>query len=303
VNKEENTKILEIDKSMRKIPFGKFLNIYNCRTANRKALDYVMVGGVTTTLLKHILKKNIVDIVIAVDFEEGKIFPSAALIKEPKLIEKTAGSRYLPSFSLSILKDIINNEEIQKIAIVTVPCQAYVIEKLREIDAYKKYVDKIDFIFTLICGNGFPSREEVESFLETKGIDTKKELNVYREKELKKPFLNPMNKNRYVYISKGRKEKSLSSKDVFRSRGKITCGAICPDYTGIASDISLGGSGMSKNLVITRSEKGDKLLKDTIFKEKILQRFKFSSLNKIVVKFMGNHKREKIREVYKETFT
>ncbi|NPD88966.1 MAG: 4Fe-4S binding protein [Asgard group archaeon] len=302
--RERNDSILKIEPKMNKIPFGEIISLYNCKSGRRDRKEFAMVGGAVTSILECAIKEGIIDGAITIDFSSGRIFPSSVLITNPDDLLRVAGSRYLPTYSLYILKELHMMDNISSVAIVTLPCQAYVIDKIRKDNDTKELIKKIKVVITLLCGNGLPSRDEVAEFLSKQGLNLENHnFKAYREKAVSKPYLNPMNKNRYVYEENSGKKKSFASKRVFHTRGEKHCGLICPDYTGIASDISVGGSGLSKNIVITRSDEGEKLTKLAIDKGYLVKLSKFSKLNRIVVNFMGNRKRENIRKAYKRTFT
>jgi coenzyme F420-reducing hydrogenase beta subunit len=300
----ENDSILNVEPTMKKIPFGKIINIYNCKSSREDRKNFAMVGGAVTSLLECALKERIIDAAVAVDFNEGEILPSPKLITDSLELMQAAGSRYLPTFSLKILKEVSESKDISSIAIVSLPCQAYAIEKLSREEETKKLTEKIKLVITLLCGNGLPSRNEVSSFLREKGMKLERgNFKVYREKTTSKPYLNPMNKNRYVYEENSGKRRSFASKRIFRTRKDIHCGILCPDYTGYSCDISAGGSGLSRNIIITRTSVGENLVKEAFDKKYLIRYSKFSLINRIAVNFMGNYKRERVREIYKKLFT
>lgn len=302
--KEKNTKVLEIEPKMKKIPFGEIIDIYNCKSGRKDRKNFAMVGGAVTSLLECALKEQIVEGVVAIDFSSGKILPSSKLITNSDDLLEAAGSRYLPTFSLEILKQLKEMNNISTIAIVTLPCQAYAIDKLRNNKETEELTKKIKLVITLLCGNGLPSRNEVAEFLSRKGMNLENHnFKTYREKAVSKLYLNPINKNRYVYEENNGKRKSFASKRVFRSRGERHCGIICPDYTGVASDISVGGSGISRNIVITRTKEGEKTVTLALEKGYLIKLDKFSKLNRIIVNFMGNYKKEEIRKAFQKIFS
>ncbi|MCG3222706.1 MAG: Coenzyme F420 hydrogenase/dehydrogenase, beta subunit C-terminal domain [Candidatus Heimdallarchaeota archaeon] len=302
--KERNTKVLKIEPKMKKIPFGEIIDIYNCKSGRRDRKEFAMVGGTVTSLLECSLKEQIVDGVIAIDFSSGKILPSPKLIINPDDLLKAAGSRYLPTFSLEILKELNKIDNISTVAIVTLPCQAYAIDKLRNNKETEELTKKIKLVITLLCGNGLPSRDEVAEFLSRSDLNLEnRNFKAYREKSTSRPYLNPMNRNRYVYEENSGKRKSFASKRVFRSKGERHCGNICPDYTGVASDISVGGSGISRNIVITRTKEGEKTVSLALEKGYLIKLDKFSKLNRMIVNFMGNYKREEIRKAFQKIFS
>ncbi len=301
--KESNKKINQYFSKFKSIPFGFFNNLYNCKTTKKDIRDHAMVGGATLAILSCTLKEKEVDKIIATEFIENKQFPTAVSTNSYDRLLKSGGSKYLPTMSLEILKEISQDEKINSCIITTLPCQAYVIEKLRNQKETEDLVKKIKYVITLLCGSGLPTREDVEVFLKKKKIETNpNDLEIHRERRKKLWRINPQHEERYIYKSEDGREYDFSSKQILRTRKKPNCSSICPDYTGIHSDISIGGSSISRNLIITRTEKGEELVKEAISKGYLKDLKKFNFLERIIIKFMGNNKRKINREYYKKLF-
>jgi len=301
----DNQEIKILDKKMKNVPFGKFQAYLITQAKKEEIMNHAMTGGTATALLLFLLEKEIVDSVLAIDFEEIGIFPSAKFISTEKELTKAAGSKYLPTFSLAKLRELEENNEKQKVALIVLPCQAYAINKLKKIDEFKKINNKIEFVISLFCGNGLPNKQEVEMFLAKKNfqIEGDEEISAKRIKEDKKGIINPMNKNRYVYTKTHSKySKSFSSRKIFKSKGKTNCSRICPDYTGYYSDLSIGAVGFKTNIIVARNEKATRIVQRAIKEGYLVQKKKPSLFNYLAIKIMGDKKREKIADVFYKLF-
>ncbi|MHA1218798.1 MAG: Coenzyme F420 hydrogenase/dehydrogenase, beta subunit C-terminal domain [Candidatus Heimdallarchaeaceae archaeon] len=302
VDIERNEQIKDVHPKIAKVPLGSFKEIWNGFSSSRKTRNVTMAGGVTTSLLYTALSENVVDAVLIPEFTEKKQNPRGKLISNPEELLLSGGSKYLPTLSLDKLNEIANNQDIERIAITTLPCQAYVIKKMFLDTQYEKLVKKIHLVLTLFCGSGIPYREDVELFLKAKGVtESLSELKVIRRRERRIWRINPQAIERYIFITKDGKEVSISSSRILRCKTKSNCSTICPDYTGYFSDISIGASHISANIIVARTEKGRELVKLAIEKEFIKTQY-FSKINNFLINFMGNNKRNLKRKSYRDFF-
>ncbi len=299
---EKNDQIKDIHSKIAEVPLGRFKEIWNGFSSSRKTRNVTMVGGVTTSLLHTALSENVVDAVLIPEFTEKKQNPRGKLISNPEELLQSGGSKYLPTLSLDRLDEIANNQDIDRIAITTLPCQAYVIKKMFLDTQYEKLVKKIHLVLTLFCGSGIPYRDDVEFFLKAKGVtESLSELKVIRRREKRIWRINPQDIERYIFITKDGKEVSISSSRILRCKTKSNCSTICPDYTGYFSDVSIGASHISSNIIIARTEKGRKLVNLAIEKE-IIKTRNFSKINNFLINFMGKNKRDLKRKSYQKFF-
>ncbi|MCG3260054.1 MAG: Coenzyme F420 hydrogenase/dehydrogenase, beta subunit C-terminal domain [Candidatus Heimdallarchaeota archaeon] len=302
VDIERNEQIKDVHPKIAKVPLGCFKEIWNGFSSSRKTRNVTMSGGVTTSLLYTALSENVVDAVLIPEFTEKKQNPRGKLISNPEELLLSGGSKYLPTLSLDKLNEIANNQDIERIAITTLPCQAYVIKKMFLDTQYEKLVKKIHLVLTLFCGSGIPYRDDVELFLKAKGVtESLSELKVIRRRERRIWRINPQAIERYIFITKDGKEVSISSSRILRCKTKSNCSTICPDYTGYFSDISIGASHISANIIVARTEKGRELVKLAIEKEFIKTQY-FSKINNFLINLMGNNKRNLKRKSYHEFF-
>jgi len=302
VDIDRNEQIKDVHPKIAKVPLGSFKEIWNGFSSSRKTRNVTMAGGVTTSLLYTALSENVVDAVLIPEFTEKKQNPRGKLISNPEELLLSGGSKYLPTLSLDKLNEIANNQDIERIAITTLPCQAYVIKKMFLDTQYEKLVKKIHLVLTLFCGSGIPYRDDVELFLKAKGVtESLSELKVIRRRERRIWRINPQAIERYIFITKDGKEVSISSSRILRCKTKSNCSTICPDYTGYFSDISIGASHISANIIVARTEKGRELVKLAIEKEFIKTQY-FSKINNFLINFMGNNKRNLKRKSYRDFF-
>ena len=302
--RESNDKISSYYTPFSEIPIGDFANLYNCSTGKKEVLNHSMVGGTTLTLLILALEEKLVDAVIITDFEKGKQFPVSKVTKEKSIVLKSGGSRYLPTFSLQILDQIEKDNSIQSVAITTLPCQAYAIKKLSMQEETRRLIEKVKFVFTLLCGSGLPSRRDIEQFLIKQNIESDlSQLEVYSKKEKKFWRLNPQAQRRYIYMEEDGSKYDFSSSRILRTKTFPNCSSLCSDYTGFFSDISIGGANIASNFVIARTNEGDNLVKKAIEKGYLMKKKRFSKLDELIIIFMGKNKREKNRNAFQKIFS
>lgn len=302
IDVERNEQIKDDHPKISDVPLGRFKEIWNGFSSSRKTRNATMVGGVTTSLLYAALSENVVDSVLIPEFTKNKQNPRGKLITNPEELLQSGGSKYLPTLSLDRLDEIANNQDIGRLAITTLPCQAYVIKKMFLDTQYEKLVKKIHLVLTLFCGSGIPNRDDVEFFLKDNGItESLSELEVIRRRERRIWRINPQDIERYIFITKDGKEISISSSRILRCKTKPNCSTICPDYTGYFSDVSIGASHISSNIIVARTEEGRELVKMAIEKEFIKTK-NFSKINNFVINLMGKNRRNLKRKSYHEFF-
>ena len=302
IQRHNNSKIKHYNNNMKYVPFGEFRDIFNCETLKSAVKETSMVGGVTLSILSTAFDIGLIDTAIVADFEKKDAFPSGVIVKTEKQLLKTGGSKYLPTLSLEKLEEILTDDNIESVGITTLPCQAYVLAKMRENPNTAKYTSKIKLVLTLLCGSGLPSREDVKKYLKKKGVpESLTELSAHRRKNKRFWRLNPQDQQRYIYTSKKGKEYDFSSRVILATKSRQNCRRLCPDYSGFYSDISIGGSGLKSNIVIVRTQTGEKVFQESLGRKSIKRR-KFTRWNYFLVNFMGKNKRKQVRDSYKEVF-
>ena len=222
--------------------------------------------------------------------------------KTEKQLLKTGGSKYLPTLSLEKLNEILLDDNIKSVAITTLPCQAYALEKMKENPDTAKFTLKIKLVLTLLCGSGLPNREDINKYLKKKGIiESINDLSVQRKKIKRFWRLNPQDQQRYIYTSKKGNQYDISSRRILTSKSKRNCRRLCPDYSGYYSDLSIGGSGLKSNIVVIRTQIGEKVFQETLGRKNIKKR-KFTSWNYFLINIMGKKKRKANHLTYQQLY-
>ena len=130
---------------------GPFQNTYSGFSNNRQLRRTSSSGGLATAVLLYALRTEQIDTALVVKLNEDNPFgePQLVLAKTETEIVSAIGSKYLPVPLNRIIKQIITREDIQRIAIVGLPCHIEGIRKARH--HLKKLDKKIAFTIGLFC--------------------------------------------------------------------------------------------------------------------------------------------------------
>lgn len=124
-------------------------------------------GGVMTALPMYLLKKKIIDGVVATTYQyNGKeVLPQTFIVTKPEDLYKCQGSKYMPIPTLQVLKEVKAFQG--KVAYIGTPCQIAAIRNIQQIDAVLK--EKIVFCIGNFCG-GFRDLREQKALINLSGI-------------------------------------------------------------------------------------------------------------------------------------
>ena len=300
-NKMDNSSLSKYQPRLKDLPVGSFENIYVSRSAKENVRNSSMIGGTTTSLMLYALDHSIIDAALVTDFDSSRGFPIGKLIAKKEEILASGGSKYLPTFSLEKLTEVVDANDYQSLAITTLPCQAYAIRKFGSDSKTAVLSSKIKLVLTLFCGTGVPSKEDINLFLKRKKVNGDfPSLKVRRSKEKRFWRLNPQDQERYIYTTGTNKEHNFSSRQILNLKSKNNCSLLCPDYTGYHSDVSVGAAHMNTNLTITRTELGERIFQEAV-ENKYIEIMKFKPMNYFLINLMGKNKRENNRLAYQES--
>ena len=239
---------------------GNFIKIYIAWSADEKIRSLGSSGGVITSLTSWMLKEKIVRKAILLNSKKSPITPESYQAISSKDIVDCCGSKYVAYPICDRITEFDNRS-----VITTLPCQSL---------AMKKAGKKGGFIFGLFCSKAFTSdlikylcKQECIDFRKIKGINFRKgSWPGYVSIETSEQTLNiPLNRSYYAAVANGY---------YFAIQGCL----LCPDYFNEFSDISFGDPWgfkiddeleKGKTLVITRSAKGQNLIKNAIANRKI----------------------------------
>jgi coenzyme F420 hydrogenase subunit beta len=122
-------------------------------------------GGIATELLCYLLEKNFVDKVVVVNNQKGHKNPTPILTDDIETVRTSCTSKYCPIPTAEIMNQIKNLNE--KIAIVTLPCQAMGISNFLRKNL--KIAKNVKFFISLLC-NHVPSYNATDFLLKQSKI-------------------------------------------------------------------------------------------------------------------------------------
>ena len=251
-------------------------------------------GGVCSALLVAALEQGLIDAAIVADFDPERPWRAVSKIATtPDEIIKSAGSKYQPHPHLLALKKAVD-AGYKKIALTGVACNVDAIRKMQLTKDIEDITDKIEFVCGLTCATHFTilATEYIITKIAGVPLDQVAEVS-YRAK----PFPGD-----FRVISKD--GKIFEQDFVFQTLPQMMrfvpehC-RLCPEKVSLFGDITLGdiwhnpvyspekfaiaGKGFSgsyiatkdyleeieeakkgMSMIITRSEKGDKFLKNAV---------------------------------------
>ncbi len=127
---------------------GNHINVYSGSMTDKSIVNSSSSGGVVTALVQFAFEKGIIDSAVLTRLEVEKLpYARAFLARTSKEVSLAAGSKYCPVSFAEGLKRLGPDD---RFGVVALPCQAYAIRKLAEINPiYKK---GLVFIIGLLCG-------------------------------------------------------------------------------------------------------------------------------------------------------
>lgn len=221
-------------------------------------------GGMATYLVGEILKNNIADAVITVN--EGKnTFYEYSVIRSTHELIASSKTKYYPVTLATVIEQLKKSDE--RFAVVGIAC---FIKSIRLLQYYHPELkDKITFLIGIICG-GIKSRFFTEYLVGKSGVKSglfyhpQFRIKDYQSGALDYSFGCEDNKGE-LHTIKMRKVGDMWGSGMFKNNA---CD-FCDDVTTELADISLGDAWMSPynqdgkgtNVIITRSEIADELIK------------------------------------------
>jgi len=255
-------------------PLGDYVAIYTGKSGRKIATEGAAGGGVITSFLCYLLDNGIIDGVVAARKSKG-LEGEIVVARTRDDIIKSAGSRWqvLP-FTLK-LKETIENESLRSMAIVGLPCQINFLRQMKTFPLLETdFSNKISMLISLFCFGTF-AQESVLSYVREKyGIEPSsiEEIKI-SQKALK--FI-------------GDKEVEIKFDEITKYM-QVGC-LLCPDYTGIVSDIS-AGTIEDKTFIIVRNNEANEMLKDANKKGYI----EIENVNEIEIERVEKKATEKIK--------
>lgn len=136
-----------------------YLEIYALKNKNRKILKKSSSGGVSYEIMKFCIENGYKIFGATYDYE--KEITISVIEKNKEKLSKFFGSKYMQSYTVNSLKEIVNDKTEQKYVIFGTPCQIYALNKYAELNNKR---DKFLFI-DLFC-HGCPSLNLWKKYLQ-----------------------------------------------------------------------------------------------------------------------------------------
>lgn len=239
----------------------------NCYVGYHPEYDYRMQsasGGLTSYLLDYLLREGEIDTAIVVERNDEKPFFSYTYCKSSQEIYNYSRSAYYAIHADQIIDQIIHDPSIQNIAIVALPCLSKAIRNA--CSRNYKLKSKVKYIIGLTCGqqkshNFSEFLAEKEKIVDLINIDFRIKDSQHKNGDYG-VTLKSKNEEKRIQFSSYAKEWSLG---LF----KVPACHFCDDIFAETADVTFmdawlpeyAESSKGENLVITRSEAIDKMMK------------------------------------------
>ncbi|MFA4645752.1 Coenzyme F420 hydrogenase/dehydrogenase, beta subunit C-terminal domain [Pyrococcus kukulkanii] len=228
---------------------GSVVGVYLARAKDEEILKRkVASGGAVTAMLIYALEKGLIDGVVTAKRVRG--FEGQAIVARTREeILEAAGNKWSIVPFAARVKAKIEEEDLKKVAVVCLPCQAQFFGQMREFPILETdFGERIRYIIGLFCTGTF-AFEALLNYLRIKyNIKAEDIKNI----TLKEGFLEIQHDDSFL---------QLPLKEVY-SYLQTGC-LVCTDYTGMWSDISAGFIEKEKGwtVLITRNIRGEELVK------------------------------------------
>ncbi len=231
-------------------PLGDYIEIVLARSKDEEIRSRrTASGGAITTLLIYMLENNLVDGVVVAKKIRG-LQAELVIARNREEVLEAAGNRWSVLPYTARFREALQDESLKRIAVVGLPCQAQFLWQMRSFPLLETdVVSKIYMVISLFCLGTFATEAFVDLLKLKYGLDPEKIVSVGLERN-------------YIKVIYGEEEKKIPLQEIlpYVQTGCL----VCPDYTGIFSDIS---AGLSENypgytVLIIRDEKAQKLVKE-----------------------------------------
>ena len=247
---------------------GHIITVIAAKTTDENIREFGQDGGIVSTILTYLLKKDEIDAAIVSEYDENFI-PLPKIIFDKKDLIKSAGTRYSISPNILPLKDLnnisqeilekknIENIDDLRLAFVGTPCQCRAVRKMQYLSITPTYT--IKFVIGLFCFENF-DYDKLYKILQD-------ETNVKASDILK------MNIKKNFFVTSREKE-------VFEINIKTLDPAVrshcleCNEFTAKFSDISVGASGAPEehSIIVVRTLEGHRII-NSLIAERVIEKF------------------------------
>ncbi len=229
-------------------PLGDYRAIVLARARKRVEASHAG-GGAVTALLAYLLDHKIVDGVVTARRIKG-FKGELTIVQDSEELYATAGDLWAVLPYTAKLKEALQDEKLKRVAFVGLPCQAQFLYQMRLFPLLETdFVTKIYLVISLFCLGTFAT----EAFLETLRTHYNLEPEKVENITLEQGQLKITYDNKTINIP------------VHEVLPHLQTGClVCPDYTGVFSDISAGLSETHPGytVLIVRTSQGEQAIRE-----------------------------------------
>ena len=231
---------------------GSYKEITMARSTDKQIQSISQDGGIVSALLCYALDEKIIDgaVVAGPSDEMWKPKPTVALTSDDILA--AAGTKYTLSPNMMVLKEAVRQYGLEKVGIVTIPCQTMGLRKMQSYPFGVRFMaDKIALDIGICCTENF-SFESLRTFISAKaGVD----FDLVEKMDIGKGKF-------WVHTQDGLINFPIKETHGYEQNG---C-KVCLDLVSELSDISTGSIGAPDDwsAVQVRTDIGDTVFKQAV---------------------------------------
>ena len=226
------------------MPLGTYKEAVSARSTEKRIQDVSQDGGIVSALLCYALDEGIIEGAVVAGTPDKDWRPVPTVVTSADEVIEAAGTKYSMSPTLSALKEATRQYGLEKVGVVTTPCQTQGLRKAQAYPFSRFVADKIKLIVGIYCMENLPMAS-LDTFATAKlGFD-----------DLTDASKMDIGKGKF-WLTKDGEDKGLAIKE---THGYEQAGCnICNDYVAEWADVSTGsvGSPDGWSTVLTRTDAG-----------------------------------------------
>ncbi len=217
-----------------KKPLGEYINVYKAKPKAAK--------GVITSFLCYLIENKHIDGVVSTQKSKGKVI--IAKTKE-EIIASAGNVWHIVPYTIE-LKEAIENEGMHNLAIVGLPCQMKFLRQVKTFPLVESnFGERLRYLISLFCYGTF---------------DQESMFNLLREKYNLLPNQITEIKTTDKFLKVIATEDNIIDIPLSDVQGYLRSGCyLCPDYTGVFSDLSAGFVNKEKVLIVRTEEINERI--------------------------------------------
>ena len=128
----------------------------SARSTDSKILDVSQDGGIVSALLCYALDEGIIEGAVVAGTPDEDWRPIPTVVTSADEVIAAAGTKYSMSPTLSALKEATRQYGLEKVGVVSTPCQTQGLRKAQAYPFTRFVADKIKLIIGIYCMENFP---------------------------------------------------------------------------------------------------------------------------------------------------